>query len=40
MPILVPEWIIAVFVITGGIVWILAFALLVGFLAEQMGITK
>lgn len=36
----VAELIISVFAITGGIVWILLFAWLVGFLAEHMGITK
>ncbi len=39
MPIFVPAWIIGIFVVTGGIFWCLVFAWLVGFLAEQMGIT-
>ena len=40
MPLLVPDWIISVFVVTGGIFWILAFGWLAGFLAEKLGANK
>lgn len=40
MPDLMPDWLISLFVLTGGLFWILAFAWLVGFLAEKIGITK
>lgn len=37
---MLPEFIIGLFTITGGIFWILAFAWAVGFIANKMGISK
>jgi len=34
------EFMIGLFVVTGGIFWILAFAYLVGYVAEKFGIEK
>ena len=33
----IPEWMVGLFCVTGGVVWILAFAVMVGVIAEKMG---